>query len=167
MLIEMLPTDVTRYWDQVKKAVDSTLPRDIPQRITVLNNVFSALINRRIQCWAYRESSKEPIIALVLTLLRKDAFSEESELVICSVYSFKLVPEEAWVDVLRTLQRYAVGRGCWRVVAYTNVPRIRRMIEGLGGSTEYTFAAFPVNTNGRIDAEATVIREESEGREEK
>jgi len=144
MLIEMLPKDVTEHWEEVKMAIDATLPINTPHRIEAMSNILTALLSKKMVCWAFSEPGSGRISALVLTMIRNDSFSGMSELVISSVYTFKLASEESWMKGFSVLQTYARAGKCWRIVAYTNVPKIMEVSKRLGGSSEYTFISFPL-----------------------
>jgi hypothetical protein len=63
---------------------------------------------------------------------------------IYSVYAFGTLSQAAWENGFETLSKWGKANGCNRIVAYTDVERIREVVKELGGEARFTFISLPL-----------------------
>jgi hypothetical protein len=81
---------------------------------------------------------------MLITTISQDKVSGTKSLLIYCLYAFGKTYKETWVEGFETIKRFAKGEGCHRIVGYTAEPKIREIVDKLGGSTKYTFVSLEV-----------------------
>lgn len=145
MLLLLLPQQVSERWDVIKLAIEGALPPTELSSPDVMNKILMDLLNGKMQCWAsyQKESGKTILDGIVVTEIEESRGGLKS-LLIYSVYSFKQVSEESWLEGIEALRKFAKASGCSRVTAYTSVDYMVDMAEKLGGNADWRLCTFPV-----------------------
>ena len=112
-----------------------------------MGRVLGALLSGRAQCWASYIRNKENIKfeAIVVTRIIYDDISGTKNLLIYCLYGFREINKDSWMRGLLSLLKFAKGKGCLQVIAYTNIPYVVKKVESLSGSSSYTFIRFDVD----------------------
>lgn len=128
------------YWDLIKEGIDATLPPYVTNDPKRMESVQMGLLGSLAQCWVYVDDTPS-VIGFVLSRIVYDDFTDSTNLLIISIYGFKPVTGEAWVDGFETIRRFGVGKGCEKIIAYTNENKVKRIVERFGGVAEYSFVS--------------------------
>jgi hypothetical protein len=91
----------------------------------------------RMQAWAYLNSDEE-IVGVMTTLIGFDPGTEERHLLVYSLYVFGRTDNGAWKDSWNTLNNWARGQRCSRILAYTNIPAVEKhLVSEVGASVDF------------------------------
>lgn len=144
MLIRLEPSQVSRYWDDIKAALLYSVPPLVNADEEGLNNILTSLLARRMDAWVLCEEGENGcnVFALAVTQEMMDPGTLERNLLIYSLCGYKFVPEKLWQDGFATLRRFARSVGLKRIVAYTKVPRIIEIAKGLGADCSTTLVSW-------------------------
>jgi len=146
MLIKLLPENVTRNWDIIKPAIERGLVPIAEEGLDKMNKILESLLAGVIECWVQTKETEEgtKIHSIATTQVLHDYVSDTKSLLIYSIYNFRPMQDDDWVENYYTLKKYAVGRGCRKIIAYSKEPAIIQLIQRLGGESELTFLTLPV-----------------------
>ncbi len=152
MLIRLFPEQVSNHWDVVKPAIKNSL--HFACESVDMNEVLTSLLNGSMQCWvSSRKSNGSNVLeGVVTTMISKDLFGEDKSLLIYSLFGYDMANREAWKGALKALITFAKASGCNRIIAYTNVSSLIKLVEGLGGSADQRFVSIPVDALLEIPA---------------
>ncbi len=143
MLIKLLPEQISKFWDVVKYAIEESLPPIASDHPDKMNRILSSALSDEIGVWvSYTHGDNTKIDAVILTKVNYDDASGSKSMLIYCLYGFRKVSEEIWHSWFDAVRKYAISRGCSRVVAYTDVPKVIEMAKSLGGNVDYTFITF-------------------------
>jgi len=144
MLVRLLPEQISVQWDMIKPAILESL-HSAHEEINT-NETLTSLLNSSSQCWVSirRNDGRDVIEGLVITMVTKDLFGEGKNLLIYSIYGYDLSNREAWEGGFKTIAIFAKSEGCSRVIGYTSVSSIIKLVESLGGDTSQRFISIPV-----------------------
>ena len=147
MLTKLLPDQISQFWDLIKNAINESLPPTVGGHPDRMNRILTSLIANKIDCWASykRTEDMNSFEGLLLTQILYDDASNTRNLLIYCMYGYESVDSESWNEGLRTLIKYAIGKGCNQVIAYSNIPNVINLAKRLGADTEYTFISFNVD----------------------
>jgi len=112
-----------------------------------MNRILAAALSGRVEVWASytKEDGKNKFEGIVLTKILYDDVSDTRNLLIYCLYGYNKVSDNSWINGILTLAKYAKSRRCSQIVAYTDVQRIIKVVNSLGGESKYTFISFDVN----------------------
>ena len=147
MLTQLLPDQISNFWDIIKYAIEQSLPPiagDHPDR---MNRILSSMLSGKTQCWAsYTRGEEETKFeGIALTQVLYDDASNTRNLLIYCIYGYNPVDSGSWLKALTSLVKYSKSQGCTQIVSYTDVPHLIKLAKKLGGETKYTFISFDVN----------------------
>lgn len=152
MLVQLLPDQVSRFWDIIKFAVDESLPPIVGEHPDRLNRILSSILSGKTQCWASYRRENEKIVfeGICLTKFLYDEASNTKNLLLYSVYGYEKTENEAWAEAFIATSKFAKANGCNEVVGYTNVDHLIEKAKLFGGNTEYTYITFNVEKTVQI-----------------
>ncbi len=138
MLVKLLPDQVSEHWDEIRLAIEKALPPIMLKSDRAMVNILKSILSDYMQCWVMwvNKDSEAEIRAILTTTIEIDRVCEMKYLLIYSFYTIKPLLPELAVSTIDTLKKFARGRGCQKLVAYTNIPRMEQLWESLGGTTE-------------------------------
>lgn len=145
MLVKLLPEQISRYWEYIKWALMHTLPEG--NRIPVdLNTVLEGLLSDAMQCWWFVQSTENDykVLALVITTIFEDNTLKKKHLRLFAVYGFDDLPMDAFQSGFYTLSKYAQGKGCQYIDAFTDVPYVAELCKKFGGDASMTYLKLEV-----------------------
>ena len=147
MITRLLPEQISHFWDVIKYAVEQSLPPTVGEHPDKMNRILAAALSGKIDVWASytKNESGNKLEAIVLTKILYDDVSGTKNLLIYCLYGYSKISTESWKDGLATFAKFAKSRGCSQIVAYTDVPRIVKLVNSLGGESKYTFISFDIN----------------------
>lgn len=146
MLTKLLPEQISNFWDIIKYAVEQSLPPVVGEHQDKMNRILAAALSGRIDVWASyaRNGDETRFEGIVLTKILYDDAVDMKNLLIYCIYGYEQIDKESWLSALNALTKYAKGKGCKLIVAYTELPYVVRIAQRLGANTRYTFLSFEV-----------------------
>ena len=143
MLIRLLPEQAARYWDDVKVAIEESLPPIVGMQSDRMSNILKSILTDEIIVWVSAEKDKN-LSGIVLTTFTFDKPSGTKSLLIYCVYGYGEINRTSWIEAAETLRKFAVSQGCNRVIGYSDVSSIIKFVEGIGGETKYRLLSIPI-----------------------
>jgi len=142
VLLKLFPDQITRYWEDIKAAVQAAVPPLAQSEQANMTQFLENLLMGRLHVWVLVEQKGEgpeatyDTKAFVITTIWKDIGTGARNLLIYALYGYSLISEELWRDGLACLRKFARAENCHQIVAYTRVPRIVEVVRLLGGDTD-------------------------------
>lgn len=146
MLTKLTPDQISKFWDLIKYAIEQSLPPTVGESPDKMQRILESALAGRVDVWAgyERKDGKAKMEGIVLTQFLFDTAARTKSLLIYCLYGYDFISNSTWQDSLVTLVKYASGKRCNQIVAYTDVDKIIEMVNKLGGETKYTFITFDV-----------------------
>jgi len=143
-LARLTPDQVSEQWeDGIKDAIEYALPPlasyESPDR---MGNIFTSLLSGEMVCWTIWKEEDICIIATLQILI--DGASQTRNLLVYSLYSYMTITLDMWGTLVKLLTAFAREQKCSKIIAYTNVERIKEIILSVGGDTSYSFISLEV-----------------------
>jgi len=147
MLTRLLPDQIADFWEIIKYGIEQSLPPIAGEHPDKMNRMLASLLSSKAQCWASytKERAVNRFEGIILTKMLYDDVSDTKSLLLYCLYGYNSITEGSWPVALESILKYANSKGCTQVVAYSNIPRVIKIAEGLGGDTKYTFISFNVD----------------------
>jgi len=146
MLTKLLPDQISKFWDVIKYAIEESLPPVAGEGPDRMNNILMSLLSNKSQCWASYavNGDQRKFDGIVITKVLYDDISDTRNLLIYCLYGYGDVGRDSWLSGFKALVKYAGSKNCCRIIGYTDVPSIARIVRRLGGETRYTFVSLPL-----------------------
>lgn len=148
MILQATAEQITQHWDELAPAIEAALPPFAYGAQDRMNNILRALLAGDMQCWtawAVREGETTPLlVAIMTTAFDFDRCSGVRNLLIYSLYSVAGIGDQVYADGIETLKKFAKTKGCHRVVALVEEPRLVEMWIRGGGEGRFTFLTMEV-----------------------
>lgn len=147
MLTKLLPEQVSRFWDTIRYAVEQSLPPIAGEHPDKMSRVLAAALADKAHVWASYQRGEDALKfeGLAITRILYDDVSDTKNLLIYCMYGYGKVDSKSWKEGFKTLAKYAKGKNCLQIIAYTNLPGVIKLATRLGADTKYTFLSFDVN----------------------
>ena len=144
MLIRLLPEQASSHWNDIKRAVEESLPPTVGGQSDRMQNILRSILTEDMIVWISTEQreGKNIITGMVLTSFVFDGNSGTKSLLIYVVYGYGEALSASWNDGLETLKKFAKANSCHRVIGYTNVPSLIMLAKRAGANVDYTFVSF-------------------------
>ncbi len=146
MLVKLLPDQVSEHWDEISLAIRQALPPFVANSDRSMVNILKAILGGDMQCWILYSSDGAggSIYAVMTTKVEIDEISNTKCLLIYSFYASKPLTNQLVISGFETLKKFASSEGCHKIIAYTNIPKMERLWESLGGVTITRFLEMEV-----------------------
>ncbi len=143
MLIRLLPEQAASYWDDIKGAIEVSLPPVVGMQGDRMQNILTALLLEELITWI--SVDKEKVVdGIVVTSFVLDKNSGTKALLIYCLCGYGETSKTSWEEGVETLRKFAKSSGCHRVIGYTDVPSLIKWVEKVGGETRYRFISIGV-----------------------
>ena len=144
MINQLLPDQIATLWDYIKYAFEESIPSSIDRRAYDSNQILSALLSGKAQCWiVYEKTTNERRFeGVVITEIIGDNIMNTRSLLIYSIYGTN-ISDLSWRKGLVALSKWGVGKGCKAIVGYTDNKLIIDRVLKFGGSIS-TFVSIPI-----------------------
>lgn len=144
MLIQLLPDQISKFWDVIKYALESSPPLpNKTNRDDWINRILSSCLSGKLDVWvSYTKGDRNKVEGIVMTSIAIDNLMYAKELLIYYIYSYDTVDRASWMDGLITITKYAINKGCDRIVAYSDNDNVIGIVKKLGGSTNVRYISF-------------------------
>jgi hypothetical protein len=141
MLLKMLPTQVSRYWEVILEGIKGGLPPDTFSSIAEENRLLKAITDGSMDVWLVVDTAAaKKVRALVVTTVVSDEVTRTRDLLLYCTFAFVPVRDEVWLEIDKDLVKVAHTNKCDRMVAYTKEDRVIKLMQACGYDTEYRFA---------------------------
>lgn len=147
MLVQLTSEQISEQWDIIAKSIDASMPPYAYSSQMKINRVLEEMLKGNMQAWmAYDEKKVSGLtaIAIVVTAFQFDQFTDSKSLLIYSLYGIDRIPEYMWKEGLATIIKFARANECFRIIGYTDVPRIVEVVNELGGDSAVRFISLEV-----------------------
>lgn len=142
MLLLLMPDQIEPYWEDIKDGMRRAVPVSIPDRD---EKVLQKLLLGMMQMWiSYRPQENNKVVAGILTAMIEDQIHDRINLLIYALWTIDESKKEDWLEGLEALNKFARGKGCSRIVAYTEATGIIRLAETTGGEAKYRFVSWDI-----------------------
>ena len=143
MLLKLEPDHVAEHWDEIKPAIESSLP---PAASPNMNEVLASILVGRLKCWAsYEKTENGSVIeGIMTTAVIEDFISGTLSLLIYSFYSYRKLRARAWLEGHEALSKYARSLGCEWIIGYSDVNYLADMAKKLGGDASFRMLRYPL-----------------------
>jgi hypothetical protein len=134
-LIKFLPAQVAQAWNELSEYILFALPPTAKPNIS-RKKLLESVNDGRLTFWVMTEVRHgQPVkkLGVISTTLLTDPVLGVRNLLIYSLATMANMPEEAWIEGLQALQKYAKANCCSAILAYSEVPQIISIVEKLGG----------------------------------
>ena len=133
MIILLHPDKIIQFTPLIKEALRHLVPKDSQEEVGDM--LLVDLVSGKIQAWLQFEedNGERKVLGIVLTTQIQDPCLPIKDLLICGAYSQFHTSNGIWKESAETLKRYARSRGCKRITAYTNVPRLIDLFKEIFG----------------------------------
>ena len=138
MLVKLLPDQVSDHWDEISLAIRQALPPFVANSDRSMVNILKAILGGDMHCWILYSSDDtgESIYAVMTTKVEIDEISGTKCLLIYSAYANKPLVNHLVTSGFETLKKFASSERCFKIIAYTNIPKMGQLWESLGGVAE-------------------------------
>jgi hypothetical protein len=127
-------------WPVIKFAIEESIPPITGESPNKINLHLSAMLSGQLDVWAAYDRENNKFEAVVVTELLEDIPSGTRSLLIYSLYGYSRITEERWKEGSIALAKYAVSKGCSRILAYTDNEHLINIAKNYG-ATINTFIA--------------------------
>lgn len=143
MLVRLETDQVLKYWEPLKGLIIAAQPVGAIWDRAAEVKLLEAAATGVLQVWT-EVSPSGSIDAVLSTMFTEDMASGTMGMLIYSLTVLSKVPGDRWVSGFDALCKYAKSRGCKRVTAFSNNPKIVGIVQKLGGDTSLTLCAVEV-----------------------
>jgi hypothetical protein len=141
MLLEMLPEQVANAWGILERLIGNALPPLAERSERKMNNILTSLLLGKATCWmSYKEPNE--VDTIVVTMIVVDDLSDTKSLLIYCANALKIMDGDVYEGIIKTLSKYAKGKGCEKIVGYISNPKLIKMVEKYGGDCSYQLMTF-------------------------
>ena len=151
MLVKLTADQIANMWDILKFGIENSLPPIAGEGPDKINKIFEALLSGGYDCWLGYEKDEEncklKLGHMVVTTINKDNASDTNNFLIYTMYGFRPMSDDEWLGGYMTLAKYAKAKGCNRMIAYSNEPRVLDIVDKIGGDRSYSFISYSLNKN--------------------
>lgn len=140
-MVPLTLKQVGDFWEEIQTALAEALPLFQGKEQSV-NRILRGLLEGFGKVWVLVKEGQP--LAIVITSIYFDGLAGTRQVVIYALKALGFIDLKDYKKGLEQLKEYAKGQGCTRIVAYTDVERIKQVVRWLGGSDQFTFVALEV-----------------------
>jgi len=146
MITKLLPDQIATFWPIIKYAVEEALPPTVGDHPDRMNRILSGMLSGKLDVWASyrREEEVTKFDGIGVTQFLYDDASDTKSLLLYAVYAYEKTLPETWSESFEAIVKYALSKGCTRMIGYSAVPKVVEMAKVFGGDTNFTFISFPL-----------------------
>lgn len=145
MLVKLLPEQVMNYWDLIKEGIEACESSVNSYEPMDMESVQAHLLGGVIHCWV-SVNKKPKVVAFVITKIVHSDFTNNASLLILAIYAFEKTTGSDWVEGFETLKKFALSRGCKKIIGYTINDKVLKIVDKFGGDTNCRFISIPIQT---------------------
>ena len=134
--VKLHPQQISQDWVQIRNSIYLSLAPTAAPTEESLSNILKALLSGAMICWYHFRDSK--LAAIMTTVDMSDDFSGSRNLLIYSFFSLAILEFEDYDHMWGILDRYGKSKGYYSLIAYTNDPKIKKIISRVSPEGAYT-----------------------------
>jgi len=138
MLKKLDNKQVGEYWNEIKPAIRKAFPRQPRDVEDWLNKLLEKILRDEGQVWIGLDEVGKVVFILV-TLFIEDPCSGSKQLLVYSLFGYRLVEDKLWKKSQETLKTFALDSKCNELVAYSEVERVVDIAKKTGADVSTTF----------------------------
>lgn len=140
------PSQISKHWHWISPSIEMALPPTISAAGRMSKVLESLMVGKMVLHTFYdHNDNKDPeILAILVTAILDTLDGDDSQLLIYSIYAFKETPLSYVKGALELIKIYAKNVGCNSIIAYTNIPSMRKFITLVGGKADFTLLRLEV-----------------------
>lgn len=148
MLTKLLPEDIPRFWDLIKHAMSQSLPPVVHGDPETMNRIFSNLLAGGMDCFVSHTTRDDQAIieGVIITSVFEDMSSGTKSLLMYMIYGYGKATGETWIGGYEYFSKHARSKGCTQIIGYTDVEKVKRIVEKLGGEARYSLVVLPLDS---------------------
>jgi hypothetical protein len=141
-IVRLSKEHISEYWHIIGPAIVISLPPTVAGGEEHLNNLLLICLDGRLEVWAIMDG--EDMIGVTTTEIVVDDATRSRSLLIYTLHSFSLMPEEIWDEGLKFFGSYAKKEGCSEIIAYSKIERVIEKAKAVGADTSYHVLTFTI-----------------------
>jgi len=131
MILRLASDQCAGYWEDIKNVVAASMPTFADTSQDGMNQVLANLLDGHAQAWIALEAGA--VVAMAVTLLQTDVITGSKNLLIYALAGYGNIKKETWEEGFAVLRKFAASEGCFKVIAFSSVPRVVEIATNLGG----------------------------------
>jgi len=145
MLIQLMPSQISDYWERIKERVLANLPPNSPDGSVDPNRILEAILAGRLQLW-FSAGEDQEITALCITEVLQDPYAFSKTILLYAVFTLDGRPTrlQEWTDGFATIAAFGKAKGCTRVACYSDNEKILRLAGHFGGDMSFRYITWEV-----------------------
>ena len=136
MLAILLPEQICEHWDEIKGYIQEASPNPPGSTAERMNNILESLMIGRMTAWMSYDENKKFDGLLVVSVY--DDIEGIRTMLVHSLWGDN-IKRSSWLSGWETIKKYAISKGCKKVVGYTKLESISKMLKSMSWNTEYTY----------------------------
>ncbi len=145
--VQLTVDQIQRNWKGLRKAIYEILPPLVKDEPGLEALIRDQLADGTMQAWVagYQDQNGKTDIRLIATTqIVPQHMSPRKNLLIFSLFSFGGLDDRVWQKGMDTLVRFARGKGCSRVQAFTQEHRVTDIAGAVGGDASWRLIQWEV-----------------------
>lgn len=143
MILRLSPDQVSERWDNIKGAIEQSLPPILKGGAIKMENILEAIVKDVMHCWVMEDEGGN-LAALATTTFMPDPGTKLVSLFIYTITAIRPVDINEWRDAFAVLAKWGKSKGCANVIAFTDVDRIVEIAKSLGGTANQILITLPI-----------------------
>lgn len=149
LMARLTPEAISNTWPDLRAAIESALA-PIPDPVKFMKrreHILESLLSGKLMCHSfYKMIDTVPYaFGIVVTTVIHSIDDGEDILLIYAVYGHpKYVTGDYAEKFFGKMGEFAIGIGCKRIMAYSNIKEVIDAIKRLGGNADYTLLSLEV-----------------------
>lgn len=142
MLTKLSPDKLSEAWPVIYRAVKSSSIALAEMTEERINNVLRSLMSGHATCWINERGST--ITTVVVTTVTEEPISKTYSLLIYCAHMFSKLEANDYIEMAKSLGKYATSLGCARVILYSSNDKLTKVLKDNGALDLYTLVVFPL-----------------------
>jgi len=147
MIIRLSTEQISTHWEAIKDMLSKAIP-DIPGQLANRdNNILRSLTIGELVCWVgYKKLAEKQneIICMLITRIIYDDITGVRSLLIYCLAGWETMELDFYDEGLKTLLDYSKEAGCFRILFYSEEPRILNVTTALGFNVDTRYGVYNI-----------------------
>ena len=141
-LVNLAPSKITEIWDTLVPVIEETYATELEiVDGDVLHNIYMSILSGFMKAYLFMHGDV-PIVFMLANVVREPWGL--NTFFIFALYSFKPVTLALWYELFQVLREYTKELSCVYISAKTPNKRLIKLVDSLGGDTEYRYITLEV-----------------------
>lgn len=134
MILRLASDQCAGYWEDIKNVVAAAMPTFADNSQDGMNQVLANLLDGHAQAWVVLDG--QTVVALAITLIQIDTITSARNLLIYAMAGYGNIRKEIWEEGFSAMRAFASANNCYKVLAFSSIPRILEVATMLGGNCD-------------------------------